>query len=131
MRYDLHPKLKQFFEPGHPEEVAAGYLGRDVARAFFEFLQNLVVIGAIKFFSDKTGSTLLHILYNISSVMLLLLVYSFIGQWDLKILRKKSESPGVQLANVILTIFVTIACTYGCILVISIAVNEMAYVQGH
>jgi hypothetical protein len=130
MVYDLHPKLKRFFEPSPPDEVAFGYLGRDLARVFFEVLRNIVVIGGIKFFSDKTGSALLHTIFDISLGMLVLFFYSFITQWDLRIFRHISDSLIAGVVDFFLTFVLSIACTYVCYIMIAVVVSEIANVQG-
>lgn len=130
MRYDLHPKLKRFFEPAHANEVAYGYLSRDLARVYFEFLRNIVVMGGIKFFADKTGSALLSTLFDISLMMMILFFYSFIVQYDLKIFRQISESPIWGIADFALSLLISLACTNGSLIMISVAVSEIASVQG-
>jgi len=58
--------------------AAFGHFGRDLARIFFEFLRNIVLIGGAKFFADKTGSAILRSLFDISMWMMVLFFYSFI-----------------------------------------------------
>jgi uncharacterized protein YacL len=131
MTYDLHPRLKRFFEPAHPREVAFGFLGRDLARIFFEFLRNLVVVGGIRYFSIKTNSTILAVLFIFSIVMLVLFLYSFIVQWDLRIFRQIRDTPAWGIADFTLGLFVSLALTFFSLAIINNAVTDIANVQAH
>jgi hypothetical protein len=60
-QYEIKESIAKFFPPAHPGEVAFGYLARDVTRVFFEFLRNLVVIGALKVVADVTQNGVIEV----------------------------------------------------------------------
>jgi hypothetical protein len=109
--YDLKPGVKKYFPPSHPDEVAFGYLARDVARVFFEFLRNLLVIGAIKVIADATGSALVGVIYSLSLIMLVNLFYSFIVQFDLKVFQHLTERGFAKLLDFLLGLAFALAAT--------------------
>ena len=111
MRYDFKPGFKKYFPTSHPDEVAFGYLARDIARAFFEFLRNLLVIGAVKVIADATGSVVVGAIYHISLIMLVQLFYSFIVQFDLKVFQHLIGHGFAKVLDFFLSLAFALACT--------------------
>jgi hypothetical protein len=83
MKYKFESK---FFEP-HPDknEIAFSWLAYDIAKYFFEILRNIIVIGTLKFFMDKTGHWSLVVLFLLSLVAFLFLIQSFFFSWRFKL----------------------------------------------
>jgi hypothetical protein len=83
MKYEFRSKL---FEP-HPDkdEIAFSWLAYDIGRYFFEMVRNILVIGTLKFFMDKTGHWALILLFLLSLGAYLFMIQSFFISWRFRI----------------------------------------------
>ena len=117
-----------FFEP-HPDkdEIAYTYLAYDIGRYFFEVVRNLLVVGAIKFFADKTGHWALHTLFWASLVAFTFLFQSFFFSWRFKIFAHFMGNAGKTM-DVILSFFFTATCVLGSWIVVISVANQIAAV---
>jgi hypothetical protein len=113
-QYDLKPSFTKWFPPSHPNEAAFGYLVRDIARTYFEFLRNLLVVGALKVIADATGNVVVGVIYAVSLIMLVQLFYSFIVQFDLKVFRHRSERAFAVWLDFLLSLVFALVCTGAC-----------------
>ena len=104
MDYDLHPRLKRFFEAAPGDERSFGYFAYDFAKYVFEFLRNVIVVGVLKYFADKSGNTVLLVLYHVASLALFFFILSFIVTWNLRILSIFIKRPVAQVFDAILNL---------------------------
>jgi hypothetical protein len=101
-----------FIEPAHPNEAAFSWFAYDIARYFFELCRNIIVIGAIRYAADKTGSVWLSVLFYLSTPVFVLFVYSFLCSWDLKIFSHLFRKSAVgKLLDILLTILLSLVVT--------------------
>ena len=71
---------KQLFE--RPEgEVALLDAARNFSQWFFDLLRNFVLVGGLKYFAEKSGSTILFYLHELALVVILLYCLSYADQW--------------------------------------------------
>jgi len=64
-----------------PEEITVATAVRNFAIWFFNLLRNFVLVGLIKYFSDKTGSPILYGIHQIALVVIFLYCLSYFDQW--------------------------------------------------
>lgn len=109
-------------ESAHPDEVAYSWLSYDLSRYFFETARNFLVIGALRYAADKTGSIFLMVMFYVSICAFVMFVYSFLCFWNLKIFShvfpKSSASPTLDfLLDVLLSVLLTIPLYFVIVMV--------------
>jgi hypothetical protein len=62
-------------------EQAAFELVRNFSNWFFDLLRNFVLVGGLKYFAEKSGSTVLVYLHEFALLVLLLYCLSYADQW--------------------------------------------------
>jgi hypothetical protein len=83
MNYKFSSK---FFEPDpDKDEIAYSWLCYDIAKYFFEVVRNILVIGTLKFFMDKTGHWALIVLFLLSLAAFLFMIQSFFISWRFRV----------------------------------------------
>ena len=111
-QYDLKPWFKKYFPPAHPEEVAYGYLSRDISRTFFEFLRNLLVVGAVKVIANATGNVIVATVYYVSVAAMVMFFYSFIVQFDVAVFAHFTQRSWAKVLDALLSLTFAIICTF-------------------
>ena len=129
-QYDFKPRFKKYFPPSHVDEAATGYLLRDISRVYFEFLRNLLVVGAIKIIAIETASALVDTIYGISLIMLVWFFFSFIIQFDLKVTGHFIARPFGSVLDFFLSLAFAFACTAAGWWLIEFVVGQIAGVKG-
>jgi hypothetical protein len=117
----------RFFEP-HPnkDEIAYSWLSYDIARYFFEVARNILVIGAIKFFADKTGHWALYLLLGLSFWALLFLIQSFFFSWRFKIFAHFVQGNAGKNLDFLLSFIFGAAFITGSWVAIFVVANQIA-----
>ena len=62
-------------------EIATLDLVRNFAQWFFDLLRNFVLVGGLKYFYEKSGSTVLFYLHEFALVVIFLYCLSYADQW--------------------------------------------------
>ncbi|MFO7478475.1 MAG: hypothetical protein R6X03_09050 [Methyloceanibacter sp.] len=62
-------------------EIALWQLVRNFSRWFFDLLRNFVLVGALKYFYETSGSTVLLYLHEFALVVIFLYCLSYADQW--------------------------------------------------
>jgi hypothetical protein len=130
-QYAIKDSVAKFFPPADPGEVSYGYLLRDISRVFFEFLRNLVVLGALKVVADVTENWVIRTIYVVALVMLMNWFYSFICQIDLKIIGHLTERRFAKWLDGFLSLTFALAATLACLWLINYTAAEIAAVKAH
>jgi hypothetical protein len=74
------PYLSQLVEQ-RPGEQAVFEVVRNFSNWFFDLLRNFVLVGGLKYFAEKSGSTILFYLHEFALFVLLLYCLSYADQW--------------------------------------------------
>jgi hypothetical protein len=74
--------LGQLFERPRGEHALLGVV-RNFSNWFFDLLRNFVLVGGLKYFYEKSGSTILFGLHQFALLVLLLYCLSYADQWYL------------------------------------------------
>src|SRR5437870_3519521 len=90
-------RLGRFVEAAHPDEVAFSWLSYDVARYYFDFVRNFLVVGALRYAFDKTGNPILLLMFFSSVIAFVIFVYSFFAWWDLRVLSYFFPKSGIAV----------------------------------
>jgi hypothetical protein len=62
-------------------EIALWQLVRNFSRWFFDLLRNFVLVGALKYFYETSGSMVLLYLHEFALVVIFLYCLSYADQW--------------------------------------------------
>ena len=62
-------------------EIALVDLTRNFSHWFFDLLRNFVLVGGLRYFAEKSGSTILWVLHGIALFVILLYCLSYADQW--------------------------------------------------
>lgn len=62
-------------------EIALLDLVRNFSRWFFDLLRNFVLVGGLKYFYEKSGSTVLFYLHQVALLVILAYCISYAEQW--------------------------------------------------
>jgi hypothetical protein len=62
-------------------EIALFAVVRNFSQWFFDLLRNFVLVGGLKYFYEKSGSTVLFYLHNFALGVILLYCLSYADQW--------------------------------------------------
>jgi hypothetical protein len=62
-------------------EIALAELVRNFSQWFFDLLRNFVLVGGLRYFAEKSGSTLLWYLHAFALFVILLYCLSYADQW--------------------------------------------------
>ena len=62
-------------------EIALADLTRNFSHWFFDLLRNFVLVGGLRYFAEKSGSTILWVLHGIALFVILLYCLSYADQW--------------------------------------------------
>jgi hypothetical protein len=82
--YRLRPFLAQFVGPGGSGDYAYAFAIRDVTKVCFDFVRNLLILGGIKYVSDKSGNPYLGYAYSILFTLLVAYAWSYILTWNFR-----------------------------------------------
>jgi hypothetical protein len=74
---DLKTYLQQAFQLAEPHDLWAAGLGRRLSKWFFEFAQNVMILGVIKYIADITASPILDAFYWAALGMMVVYIYTF------------------------------------------------------
>ena len=66
-------------------QIALAELVRNFSQWFFELLRNFVLVGGLKYFSERSGSAILFYLHEFALGVLLLYCLSYADQWYLNL----------------------------------------------
>jgi len=66
-------------------EIAAAQLVRNFSQWFFDLLRNFVLVGGLKYFYEKSGSTVLFYLHELALVVIFFYCLSYADQWYLNL----------------------------------------------
>ena len=110
-------------------QIALAELVRNFSQWFFELLRNFVLVGGLKYFSERSGSAILFYLHEFALGVLLLYCLSYADQWYLNLF---SFLENRRLAHV-LNRTVNISIAFALFLMIkwgaSIIVAEISHAQ--
>jgi hypothetical protein len=62
-------------------EIALWQLVRNFSQWFFDLLRNFVLVGGLKYFYEKSGSTVLFYLHQLALLVILAYCISYADQW--------------------------------------------------
>jgi hypothetical protein len=79
-------------------EIAAAELVRNFSQWFFDLLRNFVLVGGLKYFYEKSGSSVLFYLHEFAIGVILLYCLSYADQWYLNLFSFLSNR---QLAHIL------------------------------
>jgi hypothetical protein len=72
--------LRRVFEPIQ-EDMPAAYFTRDLTKWVFDFVRNLLILGVLKYFADRTGNTYLFLTFWACFVVFVLYCISYWQVW--------------------------------------------------
>ncbi len=79
-------------------EIAFWQLVRNFSQWFFDLLRNFVLVGGLKYFYEKSGSTVLFYLHELALGVILLYCLSYADQWYINLFSFLSNP---QLAHIL------------------------------
>jgi hypothetical protein len=66
-------------------EIALWDLVRNFSKWFFDLLRNFVLVGGLKYFAEKSNSTVLTYLHEFAQIVIFLYCLSYADQWYLNV----------------------------------------------
>jgi len=89
-------------------EIALWDLVRNFSKWFFDLLRNFVLVGGLKYFAEKSNSTVLTHLHEFAQIVIFLYCLSYADQWYINLfgfLENKRLAHGLNMAvNIALAI---------------------------
>jgi len=89
-------------------EIALWDLVRNFSKWFFDLLRNFVLVGGLKYFAEKSNSTVLTHLHEFAQIVIFLYCLSYADQWYINLfgfLENKRLAHGLNIAvNIALAI---------------------------
>jgi hypothetical protein len=64
------PFIAWLFKQSDSVDIAGANFLRDLSKGFFDLVRNLVIVGGLKFFSERTGNAYLSFAYSASVIVL-------------------------------------------------------------
>ena len=99
--------LEHLFE--QPErQLAAATVVRNFSIWFFGLLRNFVLVGLLKYFYDKTGSTLLFYVHQLALLVLFIYCLSYIDQWYLNLFCFMENRTIAHRLNLTVNVLITV-----------------------
>jgi hypothetical protein len=99
--------LHHLFE--QPErQLAAAAVVRNFSIWFFGLLRNFVLVGLLKYFYEKTGSTLLFYVHQLALLVLFIYCLSYIDQWYLNLFCFMENRTIAHRLNLAVNVLVTV-----------------------
>jgi hypothetical protein len=107
-------------------EIALWELVRNFSKWFFDLLRNFVLVGGLKYFAEKSNSTVLTHLHEFAQIVIFLYCLSYADQWYLSFLENKRLAHGLNMGvNIALAILLFAMINRGA----SIIVAEISRAQ--
>jgi cytochrome c oxidase subunit IV len=125
MSYDLKPGLKKYFSMIEEDRPWTAFV-RDFAKGYFDIFRSLFVVGALKFISEKSESTLLAHTYDTSRIILLLLILSYISPWYVHLFKHFGWGKVGEVFDLILNVFVALVLFAIALHLVNSAVEALA-----
>ncbi|MGZ8400117.1 MAG: hypothetical protein ACXWVI_02290 [Methyloceanibacter sp.] len=82
-------------------EIALWDLVRNFSKWFFDLLRNFVLVGGLKYFAEKSNSTVLTHLHEFAQIVIFLYCLSYADQWYINLfgfLENKRLAHGLNMA---------------------------------
>jgi hypothetical protein len=82
-------------------EIALWDLVRNFSKWFFDLLRNFVLVGGLKYFAEKSNSTVLTHLHEFAQIVIFLYCLSYADQWYINLfgfLENKRLAHGLNIA---------------------------------
>ncbi|NPU10916.1 hypothetical protein HL666_09095 [Bradyrhizobium sp. 83002] len=77
--------VDRFLLPSEDIYLPAVTLSRSISKGFFDLIRNLAVIGALKYFADKTGNAYLELAVQLCFCVMIVWVYSYLIIWKVRL----------------------------------------------
>jgi hypothetical protein len=123
--------MKAFEPERHSAELRAAKVGRDLAAWIFNLARNLMLLGALKYFSDKTNDVYVQIAYHVCTTALVIYVFTYWQTTYLRVLTLYTRNVYAELADLALNIFIGVAIFIGSLKIASTMADALARDQGH
>jgi hypothetical protein len=103
---------------------------RGASKGFFDLVKNVAVVGALKYFSDKSSSPYIYWLYFASLMFLFGWVTSYCLIWELHLFSRLSWKRAGKAADAILTVVIGYALLLFCLSALETSIDSISAVQG-
>jgi hypothetical protein len=98
--------LEHLFE--QPERQLPRRSGTKFFDLVFGLLRNFVLVGLLKYFYDKTGSTLLFYVHQLALLVLFIYCLSYIDQWYLNLFCYMENRTTAHRLNLTVNVIITV-----------------------
>jgi hypothetical protein len=110
-------------------EIALWQLVRNFSQWFFDLLRNFVLVGGLKYFYEKSGSTVLFYLHEFALIVIFFYCLSYADQWYLNLfgfMEDRRVAHWLNMAvNIAIAILLFVVIHHGA----SIIVAEISHAQ--
>jgi hypothetical protein len=125
----LRKVIARIFEPAIAEDQAAAKLGRDLTKWVFDLARNLIVLGALRYFSDKTGNIYVSMVFNLCLGALVLYILTYWQIVYLRIFGLIARNSLTEILDLALNVVVGLVMLLASLQVISAIAGEIARIQ--
>lgn len=112
------------------KDQLAAKRGREISGWIFNLMRNLLVLGALKYFSDKTGSAYVLIAYQVCSIAFMLYVLTYWQEVYLRIITLITRNVVAEIADLALNVLIGLVIMIGGFKVSSAIAEAVARAQG-
>jgi hypothetical protein len=110
-------------------EIALWQLVRNFSQWFFDLLRNFVLVGGLKYFYEKSGSTVLFYLHEFALLVIFLYCLSYADQWYINLFSFLSNRDLAHFLNRAVNIGLAIVLFLAIRWAASIIVAEISHAQ--
>ncbi|MGJ4890765.1 hypothetical protein ACQR1Y_21390 [Bradyrhizobium sp. HKCCYLRH3099] len=101
----------RFLVPSDDIHLPAVTLSRTISKGFFDLIRNLAVIGALKYFADKTGNAYLYWAVQLCFYVMIVWVYSYLIVWKVRLFGYLAWGGFGRFIDALLTLALSTAAT--------------------
>jgi len=121
--------LARVIEPAVSPDQVAAKRGRELSKWIFDLARNLIVLGGLKYFSEKTGSAYVLVGYYACSIAFVLYVMTYWQVIYLRFFSLISRNRATELTDLALNVMIGVVIALGGTQIVSIIANEIARAQ--
>ena len=122
----------RFIRPLPPEDFATAQSLRELSKTAFEFLKNLILLGALKYVADKTRYPIIEVAYWFGCGFFLMFCTSYLQPWRLRVLSALWRNNNFAYGcDVVLNMIALLAFQIWLFFYLQKIVEQLAAAQGH
>ncbi len=96
--------IDRSIERGHTADVATANALRSFSKAILDFLKNLALLGALKFFAQRTNSQLMEFAFYAGGIAFVILGMSYLQPWRVRIFSAFARRPTLESLDFLLNV---------------------------